>query len=185
MPSPEGVTQLLIESSEGNKGALDALLPLVYAELHRLAESYLRRERANHTLQATALVNEAYLRLVDQRSVDWQNRAQFLGLAAQMMRRILVNYAESHGAEKRGASATRLTLDKAVSIFAEQDLDLLALHEALGRLEDLDPQQARIVELRFFGGLSIDEVAEVLGVSPATIKREWSIAKLWLMRELS
>jgi len=185
MPSQEGVTQLLIESGKGKKEALDALLPLVYAELHRLAESYLRRERANHTLQATALVNEAYLRLVDQQSVDWQNRAQFFGLAAQMMRRILVNYAESHGAAKRGAFATRLTLDKAVSVFAEQDLDLLALHLALNRLEELDPQQSRIVELRFFGGLTIEEVAEVAGISPATVKREWSTAKLWLLRELS
>lgn len=185
MPSQEGVTQLLIESGKGNKEALDALLPLVYAELHNLAESYLRRERSNHTLQATALVNEAYLRLVNQRSVDWQNRAQFFGLAAQMMRRILVNYAEAHEAEKRGASATRLTLDKAVSIFAEQDLDILALNEALNRLEQLDPQQARIIELRFFGGLTIEEVAEVASVSPATVKREWSTAKLWLLRELS
>lgn len=185
MSSPGNITQLLIESSRGNKEALDALLPQVYNELHRLADSYLQRERTDHTLQATALVNEAYLRLVDQHSVDWQNRAQFFGLAAQMMRRILVNYAEARHAAKRGAHATRLALDEAVSFFTEQDLDLLALDEALDRLAELDEQQSRIIELRFFGGLKIDEVAEVLGITPDTVKNEWRTAKLWLLRELS
>ncbi|MFN2384342.1 MAG: sigma-70 family RNA polymerase sigma factor [Gemmatimonadota bacterium] len=178
------VTQLLLEGSQGDKRALDALLPLVYEELHRLARIYLSREREGHTLQPTALVHEAYLRLVDQRAVDWRNRAQFFGVAAQMMRRILVNYALGRKAAKRGGGATRLSLDEAVDYFEERDLDLVALDEALVDLATVDAEQSRIVELRFFGGLTIDETAEVLAVSPATVKREWSMARAWLHREM-
>lgn len=184
MSSPGNVTQLLISAQRGDKAALDRLLPLVYAELRRLAAAYLRRERPNHTLQATALVHEAYLRLVDQRAVDWQNRAQFLGLAAEMMRRILVNYALQNTAQKRGGYRTRLALDDAVSSFTEAGVDLISLDEALQRLATLDPRQSRIVELRFFGGLSVEETAEVIGVSAITIKREWRIAKAWLYDQL-
>jgi RNA polymerase sigma factor (TIGR02999 family) len=184
--SPErDITQLLLASGKGDKAALDELLPAVYGELRRLAESYIQRERADHTLQATALVHEAYLRLIDQRSVDWRNRAQFFALAAKMMRRILVNHAEAHQAAKRGGDAQKLSLDEAISFFSEQQLDLLHLNGALDQLSILDERQGRIVELRFFGGLTIDEVADVLEVSPATVKREWDMAKTWLFRELS
>lgn len=179
------ITQLLLASSKGDKTALDELLPVVYGELRRLAESYIQRERPDHTLQATALVHEAYLRLVDQRNVDWKNRAQFFALAAKMMRRILVNHAEAHRAAKRGGGAQKLSLDDAISFFAEQQLDLLELNEALDRLSMLDEQQGRIIELRFFGGLTVDEVADVLKISPATVKRDWDMAKTWLLRELS
>jgi RNA polymerase sigma factor (TIGR02999 family) len=185
MSSPQSVTQLLVSWGGGDRSALDELMPVVYGELRRVAESYLRRERRDHTLQPTALVHEAYLRLVDQRSVDWQNRAQFFGLAAQMMRRILVNHAEGRRASKRGGGAERVSLDEAVSFYEERELDLAALDEALDALAALDPQQARVVELRFFGGLTVEEVAEVLGLSPATVKREWDSAKLWLRRQLS
>lgn len=180
----EGVTELLIRGSEGERAALDELFPLVYDELRRLAGSYLNRERADHTLQPTALVHEAYLRLVDQRSVDWRNRAQFFGVAAEMMRRILVNYAQGRHAAKRGGHAPRLSLDEAIGFFEERDLSLVALDEALTGLAAIDPRQGRIVELRFFGGLSIEETAEVLEVSPATVKRDWSVAKAWLFREM-
>lgn len=185
MSSPQNVTQLLVDWSNGNRGALDELMPAVYTELRRVADGFLRRERFDHTLQPTALVHEAYLRLVDQQSVNWQNRAQFFGLAAQMMRRILINYAKGRHAEKRGGLASRVSLDEAVSFFEERDLNLCALDEALETLGALDPQQSRIIELRFFGGLTIEEVAEVLALSPATVKREWSSAKLWLRRELN
>jgi RNA polymerase sigma factor (TIGR02999 family) len=185
MTSQKSVTQLLQEGSLGDKGALDALLPLVYAELRRLAEAYLRRERAGHTLQPTALVHEAYLRLIDQKSVDWKNRAQFFGLAAQMMRRILITHAQGRHRVKRGGPEARLALDDAVSFFEERDVNLVALDEALSRMEAFDPQQSRVVELRFFGGLSVEETAEVLQVSTATVKRDWRDAKLWLKRELS
>jgi len=186
MSSPEIVTQLLNDWSKGNQTALDELMPLVYAELHRLAASYLSRERADHTLQPTALVNEAYLRLIDQNAVAWENRAQFFGIAAQMMRRILVNHARDRHAEKRGGpDILRVSLDDAISFFEERDVNLVALDEALTRLEQMDPQQSQIVELRFFGGLTIEEVAAQLHTSPATVKREWSTAKLWLLRELS
>jgi RNA polymerase sigma factor (TIGR02999 family) len=185
MSTDQSITQLLLKSSSGDKAALDALLPVVYGELRRLAESYVQRERPDHTLQATALVHEAYMRLVDQRSVDWKNRAQFFAMAAKMMRRILVNHAEAHSAAKRGGGAQKLSLDDAISFFAEQQLDLLELNEALDRLSTLDERQARIIELRFFGGLTVDEVADVLEVSPATVKREWDMAKTWLLRELS
>jgi RNA polymerase sigma factor, TIGR02999 family len=185
MTSPEVVTRLLLNWSQGDETALDQLMPLVYAELHRLAASYLSRERSDHTLQPTALVNEAYLRLIDQNSVAWQNRAQFFGIAAQMMRRILVNHARDRHADKRGGDAIRLSLDDAISFFEERDVNLVALSDALEQLAKLDLRQSQIVELRFFGGLTIDEVAEHLHASPATIKREWTTAKLWLLREIS
>lgn len=167
-----------------NKAALDQLMPVVYDELRRLAQNYLSRERPDHTLQTTALVHEAYLRLVDQKTVNWQNRAQFFGIAARMMRRILINYAEERRAKKRQGSAVRVSLDEAVNFFEERDLDLAALDQALNALAALDEQQAQVVELRFFGGLTIEEVSEVLEISPATTKREWESAKLWLRREL-
>jgi RNA polymerase sigma-70 factor (ECF subfamily) len=185
MSADQSITQLLLESSKGDKKALDELMPAVYGELRRLAESYIQSERPDHTLQATALVHEAYLRLIDQRNVDWKNRAQFFALAAKMMRRILVNHAEAHNAAKRGGQAQKLSLDEAISFFAEQQVDLLELNAALDRLSVLDERQARIIELRFFGGLKIDEAADVLKISPATVKREWDMAKTWLFRELS
>jgi len=181
----QGVTELLLASSEGDKAALDALMPAVYDELRRLAQKYLSRERANHTLQTTALVHEAYLRLIDQKAVNWQNRAQFFGIAAQMMRRILINHANQRQAQKREGSATKISLDDAISFFEKRELDLLALNEALNELAALDSQQAQIVEMRFFGGLTTEEIAEVLGVSAATTKRDWDSAKLWLRRQLS
>ena len=165
--------------------ALDELMPVVYDELRRLAQNYLSRERQGHTLQTTALVHEAYLRLIDQRSVNWQNRAQFFGIAAQMMRRILINHAKDRNAKKRQGYATKISLDDAVSFFEKRELDLMTLDQALNSLAALDPQQAQIVELRFFGGLTIEEVSEVLAISPATTKREWDSAKLWLRRQLS
>lgn len=181
----QGVTELLVAWGDGDKAALDELMPVVYDELRRLAQNYLSRERQGHTLQTTALVHEAYLRLIDQRSVNWQNRAQFFGIAAQMMRRILINHAKERTAKKRQGYATKVSLDDAVSFFEKRELDLMALDEALDSLAALDPQQTQIVELRFFGGLTIEEVSEVLGISPATTKREWDSAKLWLRRQLS
>lgn len=160
-------------------------MPMVYSELRRLANNYLRRERQNHTLQPTALVNEAYLRLIDQRTANWQNRAQFYGIAAQLMRRILVDHARQHKAAKRGGSdQQRLSITSAERVVAKPDLDVLALHEALEELKTIDPQQERIVELRFFGGLSIEETAEVLGIGHATVERDWKMARAWLRRKL-
>jgi RNA polymerase sigma factor (TIGR02999 family) len=179
----ENLTQLLIDASRGDKNSLDEILPLVYDELRRIAQNYLNRERGDHTLQATALVHEAYLRLIDQRKVDWQNRSQFFGLAAQMMRRILVNHAAEHNAQKRG-SGQKLQLDETVDVSFEENLDLLALDEALKKLAEFDEQKSKIVEMRFFGGLTIEETASVLGKSHATIEREWAFAKAWLYREL-
>lgn len=183
---PEGVTQLLVRWGEGDQAALDELMPLVQGELRRLAGNYLRRERANHTLQPTALVNEAYLKLVDQKNAKWQNRAQFFGVAAQLMRRILVDYARQHQAQKRGgAEQHRLSLSDSDRVTHQPDLDLLALHESLNELAEFDPQQSRIVELKFFGGLSIEETAEVLGVGHATVERDWKMARAWLRSKLS
>ncbi len=183
--SPQGITQLLERWSEGDERALDQLMPLVYAELHRLAGAYLRRERREPTLQPTELVNEAYLKLIDQRSARWQNRAQFYGVAAQLMRRILVDHARSHYATKRGGDRINVSL-KNIGAFGEQpDADLLALHDVLNRLAEIDPDQSRIVELRFFGGLTIEETAEVMHVSHSTVEREWKLAKAWLKRELT
>ena len=183
-PSSHNVTELLQDWSRGEREALDQLLPVVYNELHKQAARYLRRERAGHTLQPTALVNEAFLRLINQRDVRWQNRAHFFGLAAQLMRRILVDHARERLAAKRGGADIRLTLDEQVAAVGARDVDLLALDEALTRLAALDVRQSRIVELRFFSGLNVEETAAVLGVSPATVKLDWSMAKAWLRREL-
>ena len=168
-----------------SKAELDELMPVVYDELRRVAQKYLSRERSNHTLQTTALVHEAYLRLIDQRAVDWENRAQFFGIAARMMRRILINHANDRQAKKRQGYATRISLDEAVNFFEKAELDLTVLDEALNELAQLDPKQAEVVELRFFGGLTIEEVSDVLEISPSTTKREWDSAKLWLRRRLS
>lgn len=185
MQSPDGITQLLVRWGSGDQTALDKLMPLVHSELRRLAGNYLRRERQEHTLQPTALVNEAYLRLVDQRSAKWQNRAHFYGIAAQLMRRILVDHARAKHAEKRGGSdQQRLSITSAQGLSTAPDLDVLALHEALEELATIDPQQERIVELKFFGGLSIEETAEVLGVGHATVERDWKMARAWLRRKL-
>jgi RNA polymerase sigma-70 factor, ECF subfamily len=185
MQPPEGITQLLIRWNDGDPAALEQLMPLVYSELRRLANNYLRRERQEHTLQPTALVNEAYLRLVDQRSAKWQNRAQFYGIAAQLMRRILVDHARARYAEKRGGSQQeRLSITGIQELATKPDLDVIAVHEALEELAEFDEQQARIVELKFFGGLSIDEVAEVMGVGHATVERDWKVARAWLRRKL-
>jgi len=177
-------TRLLAEIGEGNREAVDRLLPLVYAELRRIAASYLRTEREGHTLQPTALVNEAYLRLVDQR-VAWQGRAHFLGVAAQLMRRILVDYARGRRADKRGRGFAFVALDDALLAPYERDVDLVALDDALQTLSELDARQSRVVELRFFGGLSAEETAEVLGVSTPTVTRDWAVARLWLRREIA
>jgi len=178
--SPRDVTRLLIQLTDGNRTVLDDLLPLVYGELRSLAANYLRRERSAHTLQPTALVHEAYLRLIDQSQVRWQNRAHFFGVAAQMMRRILVDHARGHNAEKRGGEIPKLSLDENVDVTDERATDLIALDDALTALAALDEQKSRIVELRFFGGLSVEETAEVLGVSAPTVKRQWRMAKAWL-----
>jgi RNA polymerase sigma factor (TIGR02999 family) len=185
MATPEhDVTGLLQAWGGGDPAALNQLVPIVYAELHRQAQRYLHRENPGHTLQTTALVHEAYLRLVDQRVAHWQNRAQFFGVAAQQMRRILVDYARRHQAAKRGGSAIQVPLEEDAIAAGESDVDLAALDDALTRLAVLDPRQARVVELRYFTGLGIEETAEALGISPATVKREWAIARAWLKREL-
>jgi RNA polymerase sigma factor (TIGR02999 family) len=183
-PSAE-VTRLLIEWSNGDQVALEQLMPLVYAELRRLASGYLRRERANHTLQSTALAHEAFMRLVKHNEVQWQNRAHFYAIAAQMIRRILVDYARGQHAQKRGSGAVKLELDEAMAVPGRSAADLLGLNDALDRLAELDPRQARVVELRFFAGLSIEETAEVMQLSPASVKREWGSARAWLFREMS
>ncbi len=177
------VTRLLKEWGNGRQEALDQLLPRIYAELRRLASSYLRRERPDHTLQPTALVHEAFLKLVDQRAVRWQNRAHFFGIAAQAMRRILVDHARAHAADKRGAGERAVSLDEVSVAIGAPDIDVLALDEALTRLATLDLQQSRVVELRFFGGLTLEETAQVLNISPATVGREWTLAKAWLYAE--
>ena len=181
----QNVTQLLIGWSNGDKEALDALLPVVYEELRKQAARYLRRERVGHTLQTTALIHEAYLKLVDQKNVHWQNRAHFFGIAAQLMRRILVDHARTKKRAKRGGSDIRVSFNDANLMTPSQNLDIVALDEALTRLNEIDEQQSRIVELRFFSGLTVAETAEVLAISPATVKRDWSMAKAWLHREIS
>jgi RNA polymerase sigma factor (TIGR02999 family) len=178
------VTRLLVAWGNGDRAALDRLMPLVHTELRRLARHYISRERPGHTLQSTALVNEAYLRLVEQESMRWENRTHFFGIAAHLMRQILVDHARSRQAAKRGGGQYRLSLSRVDRSASAPDLDLLALDEALGRLEALDPQKSRIVELRYFGGLGIEETAEVIGISPATVKRDWSMARAWLRSEL-
>ncbi|HEY9405336.1 MAG TPA: sigma-70 family RNA polymerase sigma factor [Pyrinomonadaceae bacterium] len=182
---PRDVTALLLSWSAGDEGAAAALMPLVYDELRRLARNYLRRERPDHTLEPTALVNEAYLRIVDQRRVSLQNRAQFFGLAAQLMRHILVDHARTRGAEKRGGLQPRLSLDEARVMIEDRAAGVVALDEALKRLAAVDPRKSQIVEMRFFGGLSVEETAGALGISAKTVKRDWRNAKMWLHRELS
>jgi RNA polymerase sigma factor (TIGR02999 family) len=184
-PPAADVTRLLLRWSQGEGEAFEQLLPLVYGECRRIAERQLRRERPDHTLSPTALVHELYLRLVDQDRATWQNRAQFFGVAAQLMRRILVDHARSRLAQKRGGSRMFISLDAAVDSPADARVaDVLALHEALDRLAARDPEQERLVELRFFAGLTVEETAHVLGRSPRTVKREWQLAKAWLFREL-
>lgn len=183
-PSDEPeITRLLAASRAGDHGALDEVLSLVYGELRRIAVAYLRSERTGHTLQPTALVHEAYIRLLDQRETDWQNRAHFYGVAAQMMRRILVDHARARGRQKRDFGM-RVDLEDAADSVADRDVDLVRLDDALNRLAELDPDQARVIELRYFGGLNIPETAEVMGVSESTVKRDWAMARAWLRREL-
>jgi len=182
----QAISRILQEWSEGRKEASEELMPLVYNELRRQASRYLRRERPGHTLQTTALIHEAYLRLVDQRGVSWQNRAHFFGIAAQAMKRILVDYAKARHRDKRGGAAENLPLDEArFVVTGEKGVDLIALDEALARLAKFDPQQASIVDLKFFGGFTIEEIAETLRISRATVKREWNSAKAWLHGEIA
>jgi RNA polymerase sigma factor (TIGR02999 family) len=183
-PSPANVTMFLKQLNSGDQNVVAELVPLLYHELRRIASRYLRRERPDHTLQATALVHEAYLRLVDQTDIQWQNRSHFFGVAAQQMRRVLVDYARAHRAAKRGGSLPKISLEDALAISAERTEDLLELDEVLTRLAAIDAQQVRIVELRFFAGLTVEETAELLSVSTATVKREWAMAKSWLSREI-
>lgn len=183
--SPGEITALLKAWGEGGETALEEMTPLVYRELHRLARRYMSRERLGHTLQTTALINELYLRLVDWKSVEWQNRAHFFGVSSTLMRHILVRFARSRKYAKRESGLLRVTLAQADSTPRKSDLDVVALDDALNSLAALDSRQARVVELRFFGGLNAEESAEVLGVSPATVRRDWSLAKAWLYRELS
>ena len=184
VPPTLDVTALLAECSLGDKLALDALLPVVYEELRQIAERSLRHERADHTLQPTALVNEAYMRLAGQHHVSWQNRAQFFGVSAQIMRRILIDHARGKQAGKRGGEVQIVRITTGVDIPQQANLDVVALDDALRNLEALDARQAKVVEMRFFGGLSVEETAEALGVSPMTVKREWRMARAWLLREL-
>ena len=179
------VTRLLLDWSGGDKTALDKLMPLVYYELRRLAHHYMGRERPGHTLQTTALVNEAYLRLIDQRSVQWRNRAHFFGIASQMMRRILVDHARSRHYAKRGAGARQVSFDEVMVVSVERAAEVVALDDALTALAAIDQRKSEIVEMRFFGGLSIEEAAEVLAVSPGTVMRDWTLAKAWLHREIT
>jgi RNA polymerase sigma factor (TIGR02999 family) len=184
-PSTQEITQLLVAWNNGDEAALEQLAPLVQGEMRRLARRYMRDERQGHILQTTALVNEAFLRLIDWRNVEWRNRSHFFGLAAQIMRRILVDYARARRREKRGGGALLISLSEAANVAQEQRADLVALDDALQTLEKLDPRQARIVELRFFAGLSLEETAEALKVSLSTVRRDWSMAEAWLFRELS
>jgi RNA polymerase sigma factor (TIGR02999 family) len=186
MDATPGVTKLLLEWQKGDQQALERLMPLVYDELRAIARRYLARERTGHTLQSTALVHEAYLKMVDQQHVEWQNRAQFFGIAATLMRRVLVDHARATHRQKRGGPLPRLSLDEAIDVpKPTTDVDLLVLDEALGRLEAIDQQQCRLVELRFFGGLTIEESAVALGVSTGTVKRDWNSAKAWLFQEMN
>lgn len=185
-PSPAGkVTELLLELSGGNRAVVDELIPFLYRELKRIAVAQLKLERPNHTLQVTALVHEAYLKLVDQRQVHWQNRAHFFGVAAQVMRRILLDYAKGRARGKRGGDVQKTSLDEALIVSYDRAYELVEIDEALQRLEALDQRQAKVVEMRFFGGLSVEETAEALGVSEPTVKREWAMARAWLHREIS
>lgn len=184
--TPNEITQMLVELTEGNQDVVNRILPHIYDELRRLAGSYLRKERADHTLQPTALVHEAYMKLIDQRQVKWQNRAHFFGIAAQVMRRILMDHARKHLANKRGGNAEVLPLEDEILVVShDKSAELVALDDALNQLNEVDPQKARVVELRYFGGLSIEETAEVMGVSVPTVNRHWRMAKAWLYTELS
>jgi RNA polymerase sigma factor (TIGR02999 family) len=183
-PSPSEVSRLLLNWSEGDRAAFDKLVPLVYDELRRLARHFMRREREGHTLQTTALVNEAYVRLIDQRSVRWQNRAHFFAIAAQSMRRILVDHARSRRYAKRGGEARQVSFDEAAIVSRERCAELVAVDDALTDLAARDPRKSQIVELRFFGGLNIEETAEVMGISPTTVQREWRSAKAWLYQAI-
>lgn len=183
-PSDQKITRLLQDWSHGDARAQEALASVIYRELRHLARNYMMRERRNHTLQATALVHEAYMRLVAQRS-EWKSRAHFFAVASSMMRRILVDHAKQHLASKRGSGTPKMSLDEALTVSAEPNFDLVALNDALTTLGEMDPQRARIVELRFFGGLSNEESAEVLGISPATVQRQWAGARAWLYHEMS
>jgi RNA polymerase sigma-70 factor, ECF subfamily len=178
------VTVLLAKLTQGNEEAAGKLIPLVYSEMRRLAGAYMRRERSDHTLQPTALVNEAYLKLVEQRGVDWQSRSHFFGIAAQVMRRILVDHARGHLRDKRGGGQKPVPIDQALVFAPEQSEEILKLNEALDRLTKLDERQGKIVELRFFGGLTVEQTAELMGISPKTVKRDWSMAKAWLHGEM-
>jgi len=184
MTPAEPVTQLLVAWGNGDETARDELMPLVYRELHRLAHHYMKRENPGHTLQTSALVNEAFVKLVDQRDVQWQNRAHFFGVAAQLMRRILVDYARSRNYLKRGSGALQVSLDETLIVSEERAAEVLALDDVLKGLAEFDIRKSNIVELRFFGGLSIDETAEVLGVSPGTVMRDWTLAKAWLKKQM-
>jgi len=183
-PTPKTVTQLLVDWGNGNQAALELLMPLVYEELHRLARRHIGRERPGHTLQTSALVNEAYLRLVDQRNAHWQNRAHFFSIASRLMRRILVDHARSRHFAKRGGGLRRVSLDEAAVVSQNRAADLIALDDALTNLAAIDPRKCQVVELRFFGGLSVEEIATVVGVSPVTVMRDWSTAKAWLHRAI-
>jgi RNA polymerase sigma factor (TIGR02999 family) len=184
-PAPDEVTHLLLAWSQGDRAALDQLMPLIYAELHRMAHQHLGAERPGHSLQTTALVNEAYLRLVGQKDLHWQNRAHFFAVAAQLMRHILVDYARARYNAKRGGGVVKVTLEEAAEVSTERSAEMVALDDALNNLATFDQRKSRMVELRFFGGLSIEETAEVLQVSPGTVMREWTLAKAWLQREIS
>lgn len=184
-PAPQEITQLLRAWSDGDQTALERLAPLVYAQLHRLAKGYMRGERPGHVLQSTALINEAWLRLIDSKDIEWHNRAHFFGAAAQMMRHILVDFARERGAARRGGSAQPVALEEAVLVSADRGAEILALDEALDTLAEFDARKSQIVEMRFFGGLSVEETGEVLKVSPRTVKREWNLARAWLYRELN
>jgi RNA polymerase sigma-70 factor (ECF subfamily) len=184
MTSDADITALLVDWNNGDKSAIERLLPLVERELHRLAHSYMRREDPDHTLQTTALINETYMRLVDQRKVQWQNRAHFFGIAAHIMRRILLNYARDQNRLKRGGREIHVSLSEALVMPTEKDGELIALNDALTKLEAIDERKGKVVELRFFGGLTVPEVAEVLRVSEITVMRDWKFAKAWLLREM-
>ena len=184
MAEPQDLTQLLMNWRNGDKSALDEMTPVLYDELRRVARRLLAAERPDHTLQPTALVHEAYMRLINQRAVDWRNRAHFLGVAATMMRRILINHAKAYQAAKREGYAAAISLEDALGVFTNPQVDLIDLDHTLDRLTELDPQQGKVVELRYFGGLSIEETAEVMGISPATVKREWGTARLWLLHQM-
>ena len=183
--SPHEITQLLAEWSDGNQTALDKLYPLVYDELHKMANRYMKRERKDHTLQTTALINEAYVRMVDQKNVHWENRAHFFAISAQIMRRILIDHARRHHYAKRGGGALKVSLDETAMVASDPASDMLLLDEALNRLAEMDPRRGQVVELRYFGGLNNEEIAGVLKISENTVTRDWNMARAWLYQELS